>query len=279
MKNTNNKIYIPSSVLSKIDIKSLAIYIKARRLYRNRIFYNYTPERLSTNLGCSVYRARLAMRDLKKAGLFTKLTCGVNKKDHVLFSTLKSFQEKYKEDKRDYSLSIDVNRFDSVDVIIDKIRFAIIKQNIIDRQQYRIRGYVALHNVDNKKIPIEERQEMYKFLCSWRRSLKRRGLGLEDLENVDDRITVGYRRISELIGISIASVRDFLTRMIRTGYLDGFKPLVKRYMFTHEHAFKYRSEFVTKDKNTPCHQYICNGYLYQHYGTELELRGRHKVVR
>ncbi|MDA3822931.1 MAG: hypothetical protein PF450_10035 [Bacteroidales bacterium] len=223
-------------------LSALALYFKAKRLHVNSTIYNYSTSKLSTHLSRDPRTVARDIRKLLQLGLATRVGTNlslISRKhldallgvDELLEENINGDVSKYKKLK----WTICINKLDSIRKIEDKliyklIEFYALKQVIIGKDKLDIR---KLHDPKGTGVSLKRLKHLKK---------KYGDITYKDVQEyeravwTEDKITFGYRRLAEYLGLSVMKTWRIVKRLQSYGmllamndefYLDGVggKPL------------------------------------------------------
>ena len=273
MASKRNRIYIKAATIKHFSdedcIKALAFFLKIKRAYTNGIIYNYSVETLSEKLKVTKYQSRKQIKILKDLGLV------FYEGNHLRTSSFRQLRELTSEScVSNGEVLLIIHRHDSLESVVTKLRFAYLNKVGINQQQNIIGVYDSLNELDHAKCSGRRMNsnEYFSKLRMVKRSMKKmksRGYDFSSTEDRNKDIIFGYRKISEMLNISIASVKKFLQTLKNWGYIKDFKNDVEVVQKNMPSDFGLDIKSLFQGKHGFGHYFTHNGSLCVNKGTKI----------
>lgn len=211
-----------SENLSKDNVWAFALFLKVKSLFKNGVIYNYTPNKLRTLTGFSDYQVRKYTSLAIKEGLLS--IHGSNL--HCL--SFKNLRAKTPEEK--FCKIIQIKKSDSLKDIESKIRFTFLQIRSFDRYNFYYTKKRDLNDMNDFSVDVtpEERSRICKrFLRFQSEQRLKKSNVLEKIENLTS-YKIGYRLLSEYMGVSVAKVKPLLKYFEKIGYIKFARSFPQR---------------------------------------------------
>ena len=249
--------YINERKQSAESMKAIALYLKIKKRWKNGCVYAYTPDKLSV-IKVSNYEAR------KYVGCMVRLGLAERQKNGTL--KLHSFRTLKEDGRRSKPMSVHFT--DSLKTVVTKLRYAILKDQLIDRQTYIKNINSDLVLLDKKEFTRGDGTKIsMKATLRRMKKLKKRGHDFSCPETVDVKIGAGYRKMAMICGLSTASMKEMFKTLTKWRYIKGIRYLIVEQDLDANVA----SAAIRFDAEDRGRMWIRGSRVFKHLGTEILL--------
>jgi hypothetical protein len=173
---------------------------------------------------------------------------------------LKSFRN-LKSDKN-IQKDIDIHMTDSIENVVLKMRYILLRTFIIDRQLFVKRVYTNLDKLSKSKCKTNH--SLYQKTMKDKKKLSSIGYDFSNTENVQIKIHSGYRNIAKKCGCSHAYVNKLLNTITKWKYIKGFSEYLEKTELIPFDVIEMRKLYIQSRFYT-----IRNNSVYSHLGTSI----------
>lgn len=247
--NLNNSFI---SSLSIDDKRAFALLLKIKAKYSNSRVFDYSISSLSKSINVSRYSVQKYVDTIISNG-WGYIT---NNDQLVMVSFKKIFKgATFKE------YSVDIYPNDTINEIVDKINFIILKRNISQQDYVKtFKGYEHYSSIDcnKKKLSLKD----YKKLKRVRKNNPSLLRGVFVDFNV-----IGMRKLAKLLNCSLSSASSFIKRLVKDGLIviSHVKELVKKSVW----RSASNETIHQSNKSSFGYYYTHNNNLYRFIGTRV----------
>lgn len=245
-----------ASLVTEADkLKALSLYLIMKRFRSNGKYFNYKEGDLTKQINISLYEERKFVPIGIRLGLLRM--CGPNL-ECISFAKL---NKQYSE-QRSNIIYVYIKKNDTIKNVVSKLRSLVVKKELFNPQQFRISQKEALQN-DAGRLKRGRRMSYAE-----RKKVIESSVAIGGVENliVKD-ITAGYRRISELLNVSIGCVRGVLNQMRQNGYIGNFFSKIECTDLD-ANLLKYHDRTEIAEYG---YLFVKNGSMFRHYGTKFNV--------
>ena len=243
--------YLEGIKSDKDELKAFALYLKIKVRYKKGVVYNYTPGKIAHDLRISKYEANKYVEKMCDMELCQKQY--VKDETRLLIAGFK----KIKVVENGTGVKLNIHFTDKLDVVITKIRGALLRFNIINKQLYLIDYRTDLDNLDGRCS-----RGKYKSFVKKHKKLREQ---VYNSEKVDKNVYAGYRKMADVCGTSISSIRSLLERLTRWNYIKGWERYIEETNLAPIHINSI-NKYSQRGR-----YFIKNGTLYLSKGTILKV--------
>lgn len=242
--------------LSIEDRKAFSFVLKIKTRFENSRVYNYTPQRLSLEIGVSEYMTKKIVNKLVKIG-FAKF----NTSGDLILASLDNMIHAV----RSRHCGITVYKNDSLQDIVDKLSLITLECHIKNQDFAK---YIKSNDQKRKDL-ISNEKRVPKHLVEEQKQFGKRYENLLRGDLVEANY-LGMRKLGKILNCSTDSAWKFLCRQKQMGTLTA-KPDLREICHNFDSRFFFPEEIKQELGKKAGYLYVAHDILYAHLGTIIEL--------